>query len=163
MNDMPTPSDTGAQDPLHFTAVLQLHGKTATGIEVPSAVVAALGPGKRPAVSVTINGYTYRSTVAPMGGVSMLPVSAAIRAEARVAAGDTVTVTLALDTAPREVTVPADLAAVLDAEPAARRAFEALSYSNKRAHVLSVEGTKTPETRQRRITRAIETLREAVK
>ncbi len=164
MADTAPPGDTGTTDaarPLHFRAVLQLHGKTATGFEVPPAVVAALGAGKRPAVGVTINGYSYRSTVAPMGGVFMVPVSAAIRAEAGVAAHDEIDVTLVLDTAPREVTVPDDLAAALDAEPEAQRAFEALSYSNKRAQVLAVEDAKTPETRQRRIVKAIGTLRGA--
>lgn len=166
MNDATPPSDTGAASgtegahPLRFQATLQLHGKTATGIEVPAAIVTALGAGKRPAVSVTINDYTYRSTVAPMGGVFMLPVSAEIRAEAGVAAGDAVQVELALDTAPREIAVPPDLAAALDREPDARRSFDALSYSNKRRHVLSVEDAKTPETRQRRIAKAVETLRE---
>ena len=126
-------------------------------------VVATLGSGKRPAVNATINGYTYRSTVTPMGGVFMLPVSAEIRAGAGVAAGETVTVALTLDTAPREVAVPADLAAALDTAPQARQAFDALSYSNKRAHVLSVEDAKTPETRQRRITKVVETLHGAVK
>jgi len=163
MTDTTPPSVTEAQDPLHFTATLRLHGKTATGIAVPPAAVAALGSGKRPAVNVTINGYTYRSTVAPMGGVFMLPVSAEIRAGAGVAAGETVTVALTLDTAPREVIVPDDLAAALDAEPEVRRAFDALSYSNKRAHVLSVEDAKTPETRQRRIVKAVESLRGTTK
>lgn len=163
MTDTTPPHDTEAQDPLRFTATLQLHGKTATGIEVPPTTVAALGSGKRPAVNVTINGYTYRSTIAPMGGGFMLPVSAEIRAGAGVAAGDIVAVALTLDTAPREVTVPADLATALDVAPEAQRAFEALSYSNKRAHVLSVEDAKTPETRQRRIAKVIETLRGAVK
>ncbi len=156
----PNGSGTAGGDPLHFTAILQLHGKTATGIEVPAAIVAALGGGKRPAVSVTINGYTYRSTVAPMGGVFMLPVSAEVRAGAGIAAGDVLTVTLTPDTAPREVAVPPDLAAAFDVAPAARRAFDALSYSNKRRHVLSVEEAKTPETRQRRIDKAVEALRE---
>jgi len=166
VTDVTPPSETEAtsateeQHPLRFRAILQLHGKTATGIEVPAAVVAALGAGKRPAVSITINDYTYRSTVAPMGGVFMLPVSAEIRAGAGVVAGDAVQVEVALDTAPREVIVPPDLAAALDREPDARRSFDALSYSNKRRHVLSVEDAKTPETRQRRITKAIETLRE---
>ena len=158
MTDTTPPSDIETQDPPHFTAILQLHGKTATGIEVPPEVVVALGSGKRPAVNATINGYTYRSTVAPMGGVFMLPVSAEIRAGAGVAAGETVTVALTLDSAPREVIVPDDLAAALDAAPAARQAYEALSYSNKRAHVLSVEDAKTPETRLRRITKVIDTL-----
>ena len=141
------------------TTILQT-GKTATGIEVPDEVVAALGAGKRPAVQVTLNGYTYRSTVAVMGGKYMLPVSAEVRQASGVAGGDEVDVELALDTAPREVTVPPDFAQALDAEPAARACFDGLSYSLKRRHVLGIEDAKTPETRQRRIEKAIAQLRE---
>lgn len=145
---------------MKFRATLELGGKTATGIRVPEKIVTSLGAGKRPAVSVTINDYIYRSTIAPMGGVFMLPVSAEIRAGAGIAAGDEVEVELVLDTAPREVVVPPDLSAALDGEPLARQQFERLSYSNKRRHILSIEDAKTAETRQRRITKAIETLRE---
>lgn len=144
---------------MQFRAIVQLAGKTATGIQVPEAVVAGLGSGKRPPVRVTINGYTYRSTVAPMGGRFMLPVSAEVRERAGVAAGDQVQVDLELDTAPREVAVPADLAAALDAEAAARRRFDGLSYSNQLRLVLSIEQAKTAETRQRRIAKAVSDLR----
>jgi hypothetical protein len=143
---------------MKFTSELVLAGKTATGVVVPVEVVDKLGSGKRPAVSVTINGYTYRSTVAMMGGQFMLPVSAEVRGHAKVKAGEIVEVTLALDTAPREVEVPEDLAAALSADPAAKASFEALSYSNKRRHVLSVEGAKTAETRQRRVEKALREL-----
>lgn len=145
---------------MRFQASIQLNGKTATGICVPEEVVASLGSGKRPAVRVTINGYTYRSTVAPMGGVSMLPVSAEVRESAGVAAGDEVEVEVELDAAPREVSVPPDFAEALDQDAAARQFFDGLSYSNKRRFVLSIEDAKTPETRQRRIVKAVETLRE---
>jgi bifunctional DNA-binding transcriptional regulator/antitoxin component of YhaV-PrlF toxin-antitoxin module len=145
---------------MRFRTLIELGGKTATGMRVPAEVVEALGAGKRPAVLVTINGHTYRSTVAPMGGVFMLPVSAEVRQAAGVAAGDEVEVEVVLDTAPREVVVPADLQAALDGAPEARRFFESLSYSNKRRHVMAIEEAKTPETRQRRIERAISTLRE---
>jgi hypothetical protein len=141
------------------TTILQ-GGKTATGIRVPDDVVAALGSGKRPAVSVTINGFTYRSTIAVMDGAYMVGVSAENRAGAGVAGGDEVDVDIELDTAPREVTVPEDFAAALDAEPAARRTFDGLSYSNKSWHVLQMTGAKTEETRQRRIAKSIEALRE---
>ena len=144
---------------MRFRATVELGGKTATGIPVPAEVVAALGPGKRPAVRVTIAGHTYRSTVAPLGGVHMLPVSAEIRERAGVAAGDEVEVDIELDTEPREVTVPPDFAAALDRDADARRAFDGLSYSNKRRYVLSIEEAKTEETRQRRIAKAIDTLR----
>lgn len=143
---------------MHFQAIVILGGKTATGIQVPDAVVEQLGAGKRPPVRVTINGYTYRTTVAPMGGAFWIPVAAEHRIAAGIEAGQTVEVEIELDTEPRSVTVPDDLAAALDAEPATRQAFEQLSYSNQRRHVLSVEDAKTPETRQRRIEKVVTTL-----
>jgi hypothetical protein len=141
------------------TTILQ-SGKTATGIRIPDEIVEGLGAGKKPPVRVTINGYTYRSSVALMGGDYMVGINADNRAGAGVAGGDDVDVDIELDTAPREVSVPAELAAALDAEPAARRTFDALSYSNKSWHTLQVEGAKTDETRQRRIARSVEILRE---
>ena len=141
------------------TTILQ-GDKTATGIRIPDEVVAALGAGKRPAVKVTIKGFTYRSTVAVMGGAYMVGVSAENRAGTGVAGGDEVDVDIELDTEPREVTVPDELAAALDAEPAARRTFDGLSYSNKLWHVLQVTGAKTDETRQRRIAKSVETLKD---
>ena len=145
---------------MRFRAMLQLAGKTATGFRVPEEVVAALGAGKRPAVRVTINGHTYRSTVAPLGGVFMLPVSAEHRASAGVAAGDEVDVDIELDTAPREVAVPPDFAEALDRDADARRHFDGMSYSNQRRYVLGIEEAKSAETRQRRIARAVGELRE---
>ena len=145
---------------MRFRTTIQQGDKTATGIQVPEEVVEALGSGKRPAVKVTINDYTYRSTVAVMGGRFMVSLSAVNRSGAGVAGGDEVDVEMELDTAPREVTVPADFAAALDAEPAARRTFDGLSYSNRSWHVLQVEGAKTAETRQRRITKSVDLLKE---
>jgi hypothetical protein len=144
---------------MRFRTTVRQSGKTTTGIQVPDEVIEALGSGKRPAVKVTVNGYTYRSTVA-MGGVYMVSVSAEHRAGAGVAGGDEVDVDLELDTAPREVAVPADLAAALDAEPAARRTFDGLSYSNRSWHVLQVDGAKTEETRQRRIAKSVAALKQ---
>jgi hypothetical protein len=140
------------------TTILQT-GKTACGIRVPDDIVAGLGSGRRPAVRVTIRGYTYRSTVAVMGGESMVGVSADNRAAAGVSGGDEVDVDIELDTAPREIVVPDDFGLALDAEPAARRTFDRLSYSNKSWHVLQIDGARTDETRQRRIDRSIEALR----
>lgn len=145
---------------MRFRTSLVQSDKTATGFRVPDEVVAALGSGRRPKVLVTINGYTYRNTVAVMGGESWIGVSAEHRAGARVKGGDEIEIELILDTAPREVTVPPDFAAALDAEPAARRTFDSLSYSNRSWHVLSIDGAKTDETRQRRIAKSIATLRE---
>jgi hypothetical protein len=145
---------------MRFRTTIRQSGKTATGIEVPEEIVEALGSGKRPAVKITINGYTYRSTVAVLGGAYMVGVSAEHRAGAGVAGGDEVDVDIELDTAPREVSVPADFDAALDAEPEARRTFDGLSYSKKSWHVLQVSGAKTDETRQRRIDKSIAMLRE---
>ena len=145
---------------MRFRATIDLGGKTATGIRVPPAVVEGLGQGRRPPVCVTINGHTYRSTVAVMGGEYMVGVSAENRAGAGVAAGDEVDVDIELDTEPRRVAVPADLAKALDRDVAAKVRFEGLSYSNQRRHVLAVEEAKTAETRQRRITKAVAALAE---
>jgi uncharacterized protein YdeI (YjbR/CyaY-like superfamily) len=145
---------------MRFRTTILQGDKTATGIRVPDDVVEAFGAGKRPPVRVTINGFTYRNTVAVMGGEYMIGVSAENRAGAGVAGGEEVDVDIELDTAPREVMVPADFAAALEAEPEARRTFDSLSYSNKSWHVLQIDGAKTDETRQRRIGKSVATLRE---
>ena len=146
---------------MKFRAKIELAGKTATGIEVPAAVVTKLGSSKKPAVRVTINGYTYRSTVATMGGRFMVGISAQVREAAGVAAGQNVDVDVELDTAPREVTVPVDFAQALSRDAAAKRFFEGMSFSNKQRIVISIDAAKTAETRERRIAKAISTLRES--
>ena len=145
---------------MKFRTTIQQSDGTATGIRIPDEVVESLASGKRPPVRVTINGATYRNTVAVMGGEYWVGVSAENRALTGVKGGDEVDVEIEVDTAPREVNVPHDFAAALDAEPAARRTFEGLSYSNKSWHVLSVEGAKADDTRRRRIARSVEMLRE---
>jgi hypothetical protein len=141
-----------------FRATVRLSGLSATGIEVPAEAMAALGAGLRVPVVATIRGHRFRTTVGPYRGHVMLPVSAEVRAGAGISAGEKVEVSLELDDQPREVELPDDLASALDADAAAKAAFDALSYSGKRAHVLAVEGAKTPDTRQRRVSRVIETL-----
>jgi hypothetical protein len=141
------------------TTILQT-GNTTTGFRVPDEIVEALGRGKRPAVTVTINGFTYRNTVAVMDGVYMIGVSAENRAGTGVRGGDVVDIDIELDTAPREVDVPGDFATALDAEPDARRTFDTLSYSNKSWHTLQIAGAKSDETRQRRIAKSVAILRE---
>jgi hypothetical protein len=145
---------------MRFHTVIIQSGKTATGIQVPPEIVASLGSSKKPAVMVTINGYSYRSTVATMGGAFMLPVSAEVRERAGVAGGDAVDVDVELDLEAREVTLPGDFAAALDADAEARRFFEGLSYSNRRRLVIPIEGAKSAETRQRRIEKTVGMLRE---
>ena len=145
---------------MKFRAIVELSGKTATGIQVPAEVVAHLGSSKRPPVLVTINSHTYRSTIAPMGGVFMLPISSENRTLAHVSAGDEVEVEVEPDTQPREVNVPPDFLEALERDADARRFFDGLSSSNKQRVVLSIEGAKTTETRLRRISKAVESLRE---
>lgn len=139
------------------TKILQA-GKTATGIELPTKIVEALGAGKRPPIRVTINGYTYRSTVAVMGGKFMVGVSADVREAASVAGGNVVDVEVELDTAPREVTVPPELLKALARNPDAKRFFDQLSYSKKRLYTVPIEKAKTDETRQRNLDKAINKL-----
>ncbi len=122
--------------------------------------MATLGAGKKPAVTVSLGGHTYRSTVATVDGRPMISLSAANREAAGAAAGDEVDVEIGLDTDPRTVDGPADLAAALDAEPEARRTFDGISNSNKKWHVLQVIDAKTDETRQRRIGKSVAMLRE---
>ena len=145
---------------MRFRTTILQGDKTATGIRVPPEIVEALGAGKRPPVRVTINGFTYRSTVAVMGGDFMIGVSAENRAGTGAKGGDEVDVDLELDTEPREVSVPADFAAALAAEPAAQETFDRLSNSNKGWHTYQIEGAKTDETRERRIAKSVAALRE---
>jgi hypothetical protein len=144
---------------LRFHTTILQSDKTATGIRVPDEIVEALGAGKRPAVTITIKGYTYRSSIAVLGGAYMVGVNADNRLGAGVAGGDEVDVDIELDTAPREVSLPPDFATALDAEPAARQTFDGLSYSNKSWHVLSINGAKAEETRRRRIAKSVEALK----
>ena len=128
-----------------------------TGIEVPPEVIDELGGGKRPAVDVVVNGFAYKSTVGVMGGKSLIPFSSDKRAATGLTGGERITVEVTLDTAPRTVELPADLAEALDAA-GARGAFDALSPSARKAHVTNVEGAKADETRRRRIASIVEKL-----
>ena len=145
---------------MRFNTTLDSAGKTAAGFRVPREVVEALGKGKRPPVIVTINGYSYQEHGGRLW--RRVPDRRGCRASgpAGVTPGDLMEVDLELDTAPREVEVPSDFAAALDAAPEAKSAFESLSYSNKRRFTLSIEDAKTAETRQRRIEKSVAQLRE---
>jgi bifunctional DNA-binding transcriptional regulator/antitoxin component of YhaV-PrlF toxin-antitoxin module len=136
---------------MRFSTTVLLGGKTATGLVVPDDVVDALGAGKKPPVTVTLRGHSYRSSIASRGGQFMIPLSAENREAAGLAAGDDVEVDVEVDTAPRTVEVPEDLAAALDAEPALRQRFDGMSYSHQLQHVLAVTGAKAEETRARRV------------
>jgi antitoxin component of MazEF toxin-antitoxin module len=143
-----------------FHATLhQAEGKNASGVAIPPEVIEKLGAGKRPPVRVTINGYEYRTTVGVMGGRAMVGVSAAIRKETGLSAGDALDVELAVDDTPRAVDVPADLAKALAAHRGVRAFFDGLANSLQRYHVDNVNAAKTEETRQRRIAKAVELFR----
>lgn len=145
---------------MRFRAELLSTGKTTAGFEVPEPVLEELGGGRHPKVAVTVNGYRFRTSIARMGDRYLLGVSSQRRAEAGVAAGDVVDVEVVLDTAPREIEVPEDLAAALAAEPAAAEFWNTLSYSKQQWHVLQITGARTAETRARRPARSVALLRE---
>ena len=146
---------------MRFESTVELGGKTATGIPIPDAVIEALGSSKRPPVTITINGHTYRTTAVRMGGQFYVPLNAENRAAAGVAAGEDITVDIEPDTAPREVTVPDDLAAAMDDD--ARAAYDGLSFTHRKEWVRWVEEAKKPETRATRIEKTVTGLREGRK
>jgi hypothetical protein len=145
---------------LKFSTTLLQAGKTATGIKIPAEIIEKLGAGKKPPVKVTINGFTYRSTVAVMGGAFMVGVNADNRVGAKVKGGDKIDVTIELDTEERVVDVPADFQKLLNKNAVANKKFAALSYSKKKAIVLPINEAKTEETRQRRLEKGIQALLE---
>lgn len=145
---------------MRFRAELESSGKNTAGFEVPEAVVEELGGGKHPKVSVTVHGFAFRTSIARMGGRYLLGMSVDRREQAGVTAGDVLDVDVELDTAPREVEVPADLAAALAAEPDAKAFWETLSHSKKQWHTLQVTEAKKAETRAARITKSVSMLRE---
>lgn len=145
-----------------FSSILHLIGNN-TGIVVPPQVIDALGGGKKPKVSIVVNGFAYRSTVAVMDGKYLISLSAERRTAAGLKGGDPIEVTLELDTAPREVDVPPALAEALAHDTKAKAFFESLSYSQQLKHVLAISDAKTDETRAKRIAKAMEMLREGKK
>ena len=158
MFDMSCPSSDDG--PMKFTAELFSSGKNTAGFEIPEAVVESLGGGGHPKVAVTVNGFTFRTSIARMGGRYLLGVSAERRTEAGLTPGDVVELDVVLDTAPRELEIPEQLATALAADPAAKAFWDTLSYSNRQWHVLQVTSAKTDTTRARRIEKSITTLHE---
>jgi Bacteriocin-protection, YdeI or OmpD-Associated/Domain of unknown function (DUF1905) len=146
---------------MRFESTVELGGKTATGIPVPENVIEALGSSKRPPVTITVNGHSYRTTAVRMGGRFFVPLSAENREAAGVTAGESITVDIEADTSPREVTMPDDLAAALD--DAARAVYDGLSHTQRKEWVRWVEEAKKPETRATRIQKTVAALREGRK
>ena len=152
---------TGSKKLSFETTILQIGNNT--GICVPDNVVEELGAGKKPPVNVTVDNYTYRNTIAVMGGKFMIGISADIRNKTGLKGGDKVSVKLELDTKPREVVIPADFQEALDKNLTANKFFQTLSYSNKQRYVLPLVQAKTLITRQKRIEKAIKDLSEGKK
>src|SRR4051794_25153173 len=142
-----------------FRAKLLSAGKTAAGVEVPEKVVLGLGSTKRPLVKVTINGYTYRSAIAPMGGAYMLGVSNEVRGHTGVVPGETIDIDVVLDTEKRDVEIPPELATALARDQNAKKYFDGLSYSGKLRLAGPISSGKTPETRERNLARAMAELK----
>lgn len=140
------------------STLFQAEGRPVTGIVVPPEVIESLGGGKKPPVKLTVNGYTYRSTVAVMGGKFMVAFSSEHRAASGIQGGDAIEVDIVLDDAPRTVEVPEDFAAAL-AAAGAREAFDKLAFSHRKEHVRSIEEAKTADTRTRRLEKAVATIK----
>ncbi len=143
---------------IFHSTLFQAPGRPVTGIVVPPEVIAALGGGKTPPVRLTVNGYSYRSTVAVMGGKFMSGFSSEHRVASGIKGGDAIEVAIEIDDAPRTVDVPEDFAAALDAA-GARAAFDKLAFSHRKEHVRAIDEAKTAETRTRRIDKAVGMLR----
>jgi hypothetical protein len=144
---------------MRLRLVLEGHGGNTAGFEIPDEVVEELGGGRRPKVVVTVGNHTWRSSIANMGGTFMLGVSMANREAAGVAAGQLLDVDIELDTAPRTVDVPADLAAELEKDGAARTAWEGWSFTRQKEAARSLTEAQKPETRARRLEKVLADLR----
>ena len=144
---------------MRLTLELQRTGGNTTGFQIPDEAVTSLGGGGRPKVTVALNGFTFPSSIAKMGGSYWLGVSAERRTAAGVEGGQVYDLDVELDTAPRVIETPDDLRAALEAEPGLRARWEKLSYSHQREHVQAITSAKAPETRARRVAKAIEMLR----
>jgi hypothetical protein len=146
---------------MRFRAELESAGKTAAGFEVPAEVVERLGGGGHPKVSVTVSGFTFRTSIARMGDRFLLGVSAERRARAGIEAGQVLDVDVELDTAPRVIEVPDDLAAALAADAQAKTFWDTLSYSKQSWHVHQVTSAKKAETRAARVEKSVTMLRDS--
>jgi hypothetical protein len=135
-------------------------GGGGTLVPVPKEVAAKLGLKGMPKIQAVIAGTPYRGSLMPMGdGTYCLGVLKSIQEAAGVSQGDTITVELGLDTAPRVIALPLDLAKAIEGDKKATAAWEALSFTNQKEMALSIAGAKRPETRERRLAQAIESLR----
>ncbi len=146
---------------MRFRSVVEPH-EPMRGLAVPADVVERLeraGGGKRPRITVTINGHTWHTRLAIMRGRHLIGFSNANRAATAAEVGDEVVIDITLDESPELVEAPTDLADALDAEPAARARFDALTISQRKQHIRLIDQAKTSATRARRIAQLVQTLR----
>ncbi len=147
-----------------FRVLLEKHGSSeATGITIPFDVEKVFGARTRVPVRGAINGFAFRSSIFPMGGRYMMAVNKEMRAGANVKGGETIFVTMERDEEPRIITPPEDFARALKAHKAAQATWDKLSYTHRKEHARAIEDAKRPETRQRRIEKAIAQLAEGKK
>jgi hypothetical protein len=147
-----------------FRVLLEKHENSeATGITIPFDVQKTYGTRSRVPVRGTINGFPYRGTIFPMGGKYIFVVNRELRTNAKVKGGEQISVTMERDDEPRIITPPADLARALRANRTAQAAWDKLSYTHQKEHARAVEDAKRPETRVRRIEKAIAQLAEGKK
>ncbi|MBC7931661.1 MAG: DUF1905 domain-containing protein [Rubrivivax sp.] len=151
------PTKAAAKSPVkRFRVLLEKHESSeACGITIPFDVEKTFGARARVPVRGTINGFLFRSSLFPMGGCFMMPVNRALREGAGVKGGETISVVMERDTAPRVITPPADLARALKANKGAKALWDKLSFTHRREHVEHVEDAKKSETRQRRIKKSV--------
>ena len=138
-----------------FEAVIRSAAGGGAYVEVPPEVIEALGGGGRIPVEATFDGLPYRGSIASMGGCMALGILKQIRTDLGKSPGDPVLVTVSRDLAERTIDVPEDLATALEAA-GAREAFDRLSFSHRREHITAITDAKKPETRARRIAKAVE-------
>jgi hypothetical protein len=144
---------------IQFSTPLQPRGPAAA-VVLDDDQVAVIGEGaKRFPVVATVNGYTWRTSVARMGGEFLVGLSKEVRTGAGVEAGDNVEVRLELDAAPREVEVPEALAVALAADPQAKASFEQMAFTHRKEYARWIAEAKKDETRDRRVRQAVEMIR----
>jgi hypothetical protein len=131
-----------------------------TFLEIPDEIVTSFGSGRRPPVKVTINGFTYRTTIAVYGGKSYVPVRRKVREGARITYHEPLDVSIELDHEPRTVHLPDDFSGALAADPMVRTAFDKLSYTHRKEYVDWITGAKRGETRRRRVEQTLAMLRD---
>lgn len=144
---------------MEYTGVLESTSGNNAAFVIPDDFVAALNAGRRPKVAVTVNGKLFRTSIAKMGGPYWLGISKARREEAGLTIGDSYTLDIETDAAQRTIPLPDDLAAMIAGDKAALGRWDALSFTKKRELAEPIEAAKKPETRERRVAKAAETLR----